>query len=58
MAPHGVATPLGTMAAGHVAAATPNLMLLEFTHYVAKAYTSLTELSKLADKRADAEGMC
>ena len=42
MAPHGVATPLGTMAAAQVAAATPNLMLLEFTHYVDKSYTSLT----------------
>src|SRR5205814_8134823 len=42
-APHGVASPLGTMAAAHVAAATPNLMLLEFTHYVDQSYTSLTE---------------
>jgi L-alanine-DL-glutamate epimerase-like enolase superfamily enzyme len=31
------------MAAAHVAAATPNLMLLEFTHYVDQSYTSLTE---------------
>jgi L-alanine-DL-glutamate epimerase-like enolase superfamily enzyme len=31
------------MAAAHVAAATPNLMLLEFTHYADQAYTSLTE---------------
>jgi L-alanine-DL-glutamate epimerase-like enolase superfamily enzyme len=31
------------MAAAHVAAATPNLMLLEFTHYVDQPYTSLTE---------------
>jgi L-alanine-DL-glutamate epimerase-like enolase superfamily enzyme len=36
-------SPLGTMAAAHVAAATPNLMLLEFTHYVDQSYTSLTE---------------
>jgi galactonate dehydratase len=43
IAPHGVASPLGTMAAAHVAAATPNLMLLEFTHYVDQSYTSLTE---------------
>ncbi|MGC2402988.1 MAG: mandelate racemase/muconate lactonizing enzyme family protein [Acidobacteriaceae bacterium] len=43
MAPHGVASPLGTMAAAHVAAATPNLMLLEFTHYLDQAWTSLTE---------------
>jgi L-alanine-DL-glutamate epimerase-like enolase superfamily enzyme len=43
IAPHGVASPLGTMAAAHVAAATPNLMLLEFTHYVDPAWTSLTE---------------
>jgi len=49
MAPHGVATPLGTMAAAHVAAATPNLMLLEFTHYADKAYTSLTEPVTLDD---------
>jgi len=43
IAPHGVASPLGTMAAAHVAATTPNFMLLEFTHYVDKSYTSLTE---------------
>ena len=43
IAPHGVASPLGTMAAAHVAATTPNLMLLEFTHYVDQSYTSLTE---------------
>ena len=43
IAPHGVASPLGTMAAAQVAAATPNLMLLEFTHYVDTSYTSLTE---------------
>src|SRR3984957_9479715 len=43
IAPHGVASPLGTMAAAHVAATTPNLMLLEFTHYVDPAWTSLTE---------------
>jgi galactonate dehydratase len=43
IAPHGVASPLGTMAAAQVAAATPNLMLLEFTHYPDPSYTSLTE---------------
>jgi len=43
IAPHGVASPLGTMAAAQVAAVTPNLMLLEFTHYPDAAYTSLTE---------------
>jgi L-alanine-DL-glutamate epimerase-like enolase superfamily enzyme len=43
IAPHGVASPLGTMAAAHVAATTPNLMLLEFTHYVDQSYTSLAE---------------
>jgi L-alanine-DL-glutamate epimerase-like enolase superfamily enzyme len=31
------------MAAAHVAATTPNLMLLEFTHYGDQSYTSLTE---------------
>jgi galactonate dehydratase len=50
IAPHGVASPLGTMAAAHVAATTPNLMLLEFTHYVDKAYTSLTEPVLLDDQ--------
>jgi len=43
IAPHGVASQLGTMAAAHVAASTPNLMLLEFTHYVDQSYASLTE---------------
>jgi galactonate dehydratase len=43
IAPHGVATPLGTMAAAQMAATAPNLMLLEFTHYVDPAWTSLTE---------------
>jgi galactonate dehydratase len=43
IAPHGVASPLGTMAAAQVAAATPNLMLLEFTHLPDSSYTSLTE---------------
>jgi len=43
IAPHGVASPLGTMAAAHVAATTPNLMLLEFTHYLDQPYTSLAE---------------
>ena len=38
------------MAAAHVAAATPNLMLLEFTHYVNTAYTSLTEPVSLDDQ--------
>lgn len=49
IAPHGVASPLGTMAAAHIAAATPNLMLLEFTHYLDKSYTSLTEPVSLDD---------
>jgi galactonate dehydratase len=49
IAPHGVASPLGTMAAAHVAASTPNFMLLEFTHYVDKSYTSLTEPVTLDD---------
>ena len=52
IAPHGVASPLGTMAAAHVAATTPNLMLLEFTHYVDQSYTSLTEPVSL-----DGEGL-
>jgi L-alanine-DL-glutamate epimerase-like enolase superfamily enzyme len=40
---YGAFSPLGTMAAAHVAVATPNLMLLEFTHHIEQAYTSLTE---------------
>jgi L-alanine-DL-glutamate epimerase-like enolase superfamily enzyme len=43
IAPHGVASPLGTMAAAQVAATIPNLMLLEFTHLPDSSYTSLTE---------------
>jgi galactonate dehydratase len=49
IAPHGVASPLGTMAAAHVAATTPNFMLLEFTHYIDKPYTSLTGPVNLED---------
>jgi galactonate dehydratase len=43
MAPHGVASPLGTMAYAQVSVATPNLMLLEWAHYRDKQYTSLVE---------------
>jgi L-alanine-DL-glutamate epimerase-like enolase superfamily enzyme len=44
-----MAPSLGTMVAAHVAAATLNLMLLEVTDYVDKAYTSLTEPVTLDD---------
>lgn len=43
VAPHGVASPLGTMAYAHVSVTTPNLMVMEWTHYRNKLYTSLTQ---------------
>jgi galactonate dehydratase len=43
MAPHGVASPLATMAYAHVCMTVPNVMILEWTHYLNKLYTSLTE---------------
>jgi galactonate dehydratase len=43
VAPHGVASPLATMAYAHVCATMPNLMILEWTYYLNKQYTSLTE---------------
>jgi L-alanine-DL-glutamate epimerase-like enolase superfamily enzyme len=43
VAPHGVASPLATMAYAHVCLTMPNLMILEWTHYLNKQYTSLTE---------------
>jgi len=49
MAPHGVASPLATMACAHVSVTTPNLMLMEWTHYLNKLYTSLTEPVTLID---------
>ncbi len=42
VAPHGVASPLGTMAFAHVSAVIPNLLMLEWTHYLTKSITSLT----------------
>jgi galactonate dehydratase len=49
MAPHGVASPLATMAYAHVCATAPNVMILEWTHYLNKQYTSLTEPVQLKD---------
>jgi L-alanine-DL-glutamate epimerase-like enolase superfamily enzyme len=49
MAPHGVASALGTMAFAHVCAATPNLLMLEWTHYPDKDYRALTEPVDLRD---------
>ena len=43
VAPHGVASPLGTMAYAHVCAVIPNLLMLEWTHYLNQSITSLTE---------------
>jgi galactonate dehydratase len=49
VAPHGVATPLNTMAYAQVCAATPNLLMLEWTHYLDKDWSSLTGPVKLND---------
>lgn len=49
VAPHGVASPLGTMAYAHVSAAIPNLLMLEWTHYLNRNITSLTEPVTLSD---------
>jgi galactonate dehydratase len=43
IAPHGVASPLGTTAAAHVCATTPNLLVLEWTHHNEPAYDELAE---------------
>ena len=48
-APHGVASPLATMAYAHVCATVPNFMILEWTYYLNKQYTSLTEPVALQD---------
>jgi galactonate dehydratase len=49
VAPHGVATPLATMAYAHVSAVIPNFLMLEWTHYLNKNLTSLTEPVTLND---------
>jgi len=49
--PHGVCTPLGTLAITHVCGVIPNFLVQEFTHYQNKAFTELCEPVKL-----DAEG--
>ncbi|HEV2273100.1 MAG TPA: mandelate racemase/muconate lactonizing enzyme family protein [Acidobacteriaceae bacterium] len=49
VAPHGVASPLATMAYAQVCVTIPNFMLLEWTHYLNKLYTSLTEPVALED---------
>jgi len=49
VAPHGVASPLATMAYAHVSATIPNLMILEWAHYLNKQYTSLTDPVSLKD---------
>jgi galactonate dehydratase len=43
VAPHGVASPLATMAYAHVCMTIPNLLMLEWTHYLNKSIASLTE---------------
>ncbi len=49
LAPHGVASPLATMAYAHVCMTAPNVMILEWTYYLNKQYTSLTEPVQLND---------
>jgi galactonate dehydratase len=49
IAPHGVASPLNTVAYAHVCATVPNLLILEYTHYLDKDWTSLTQPVKLND---------
>lgn len=49
VAPHGVASPLATMAYAQVCATMPNLMILEWTYYLNKLYTSLVEPVSLQD---------
>jgi galactonate dehydratase len=49
IAPHGVATALGTTAAAHVCATVPNMLVLEWTHKGEPAYDSLTTLPEYKD---------
>jgi galactonate dehydratase len=49
VAPHGVASPLGTMAFAHVSSVIPNFLLLEWTHYLNPSITRLTERVSLED---------
>ena len=49
VAPHGVASPLGTMAYAHVCTVISNLLMLEWTHYLNQSITSLTEPVTLSD---------
>lgn len=49
VAPHGVASPLATMAYAQVCATVPNFMILEWTYYQTPLYTSLTEPVALHD---------
>jgi galactonate dehydratase len=49
VAPHGVASPLGTMAFAHVCSVIPNLLMLEWTYYQNQNYLSLTDPVTLKD---------
>jgi galactonate dehydratase len=49
VAPHGVASPLGTMAYAHVSTVIPNLLMLEWTHCFNPDITRLTEHVPLVD---------
>ena len=49
IAPHGVASPFGTMAFAQVCTTIPNLLLQEFTHYENKNYTELCDPVVLQD---------
>jgi L-alanine-DL-glutamate epimerase-like enolase superfamily enzyme len=52
VAPHGVCTPLGTVAITHVCAVIPNLLVQEFTQYQEPQFTELCEKVSL-----DADGL-
>ena len=49
VAPHGVASTLGTVAYSHVCTVIPNLLMLEWTHYLEKNYQTLAEPVTLRD---------
>ena len=51
VAPHGVCSPLGTLAITHVCGVIPNLLVQEFTQYQEKSFTELCDPVSL-----DAEG--
>jgi galactonate dehydratase len=43
VAPHGVCSPLGTLAITHVCSVIPNFLVQEFTHYADRSFTELCD---------------